>query len=374
MAKEPDDRYATCADAVAEAEAALGLARPPRSRRRRALLALAALAVTAALAVAAAASLGMNGGAARGGPLEVERNSLVRVDPQTSKVTAVVAVGQYPQAAAVFGRTVWVYNLGDSVVAQIDAVTNEVVHKTDVSTTPSGGEESSVFAADAGGAWLVGFRPDDGRSLLTRILRDGGGKQEIDLGVSVDEVMAAAGSVWVLGHRGARHVLIRVDPGTGTAVRRLWLSPSAISPSIAGLSLGGGYAWVRNEDAGVLYRIDLRTGAVRARDLGVLILRPVFGFGRVWACVADGDSASMMRIDPRTMRDTFSGRGLPGEEGTYAVGLDSVWRHDVSTGTLMRFDASTGALLRLIRILRAPGTATVTSIAAGADAVWVAVS
>ena len=370
MAKEPDDRYATCADLVAEAEAALGLARP-HSRRGRALLAV--LAVAAALAVVLAAALGKNGGAAEGGPLEVERNTLVRVDPQTSKVTAVVPVGRYPHAAAVFGHTVWVYNLGDSTVAEIDAVTNEVEHKTEVSTTPIGGEESSVLAADAGGAWHVGYRPEDGRSLLTRILRDGGGQREIELGASVDEVTAAAGNVWVLGHRGAQHVLIRVDAHTGRAIRRLWLSPSAISPSVAGLSLGGGYAWFRNEETGTLYRVDLRNGSVRARDLGALILRPVFGFGRVWACVLVDDGASMMRIDPRTMRNTFAGRGLPGEEGTYAVGLGSVWRHDVGTGTLMRFDPSTGGLLRLIRILRVPGAASVTSIAAGADGVWLAV-
>ena len=373
MAKEPDDRYATCGELVVEAEAALGLSRA-RSRRRRALLALAVVTVAAALAVAVAAALGMEKGAAEGGPLEVERNTLVRVDPQTSTVTAVIAVGQYPQATAVFGHTVWVYNLGDSAVAEIDAVTNEVRHTTAVSTTPSGGEEASVLAADAGGAWLVGFRPDDGRWLLTRILRDGGGKREIELGDRVDEVVAAAGSVWVLGHRGAQHLLIRVDPRTGTAVRLLRLPPSAIAASVAGLSLGGGYAWVRNEDTGTLYRVDLRTGAVRARDLGVFILRPVFGFGRVWACVADGYAAWIKRIDPRTMRDTFAGRGLPSEGGTYAVGLGSVWRHDVSTGTLMRFDPGTGDLLRLIRILRAPGAATVTSIAAGADAVWIAVS
>jgi streptogramin lyase len=99
--------------------------------------------------------------------------------------------------------------------------------------------------------------------------------------------------------------------------------------------------------------------------------------GFVWICALTQNGPEMMRVDPKTLRAEFAGKGLPAEEGgEYAAGLGSVWRLDVPSGTLMRFDPRTRDLSGLVHVLdgRAQGGLHVTSIAPGADALWLAVS
>ena len=81
----------------------------------------------------------------------------------------------------------------------------------------------------------------------------------------------------------------------------------------------------------------------------------------------------MLRVDPRTLRSSLARNALPAENGRFAVGHGSLWRHDLPSGTVMRFDARTGDPAGIIRVIP-PGPdhrgLTVTSIAAGAGGVW----
>ena len=75
--------------------------------------------------------------------------------------------------------------------------------------------------------------------------------------------------------------------------------------------------------------------------------------GSVWLCAFTDDEAKMMRVDPRTLRAEFAGKGLPEESGgAYAAGLGSVWRLDIASGTLMRFDPKTRDLSGLVRVMQ----------------------
>jgi streptogramin lyase len=371
MAKDPADRYATCGELMAAAEAALGLERRPR-RRRRLLLAAAVLVLVAAVAGAIATRAGGDSVST-----EVGRNTLVRIDPTTNRVVAVVEVGTFPGATAVAGDRVWTYNFADSTVSEIDAKTNDVRHTTPMVTTPYfAGGEGSVLAADADGAWVAGYMAKTGGSVLTRISR-GGETRQYRLRANVVEVVHGPGAVWVLGRRAGVSQLIRVNPRTGSVTRRLPLS--GLSGSAAGLTLGGGRLWLVDSDVGVLYRIDPASGHSRSIDLGGLALRPVYGMGFVWICALTTNGPEMMRVDPRTLRAEVAGKGLPGEEGgEYAAGVGSVWRLDKPSGTLMRFDPKTRDLSGLVHVLEGRGYAEggliVTSIAAGADALWLTVA
>jgi hypothetical protein len=86
----------------------------------------------------------------------------------------------------------------------------------------------------------------------------------------------------------------------------------------------------------------------------------------------------MLRIDPRTMRDTMAIHSIPAEDGSFAVGFGSLWRHDVPSGTVMRFDPATGQRTRIIRVTPTDSTPEVglapTDVAVGADAVWVSLT
>jgi streptogramin lyase len=369
MAKDPADRYASCGELVAAAEEALGLERRP-SRRRRLLIAAAVLVLAAALAGVIASRAG-------GDPVstDVARNTLVRIDPNTNRVVAVVGVGKLPGAIAVGGRSVWTYNYTDGTVSEIDAESNEVRHTTTLVMTPYlTASVGSALAADRDGAWVAGFDPVTGGSALTRILR-GGETRQYRLGANAVEVVNGGGALWVLGRRGDATQLIRVNPRTGSVIRRVPLS--GVTGGAHTLSFGGGRLWLVDEEAGVLYRIDPASGRSDSVDLGGYAVEPAYGMGFVWICALTKNGAEMMRVDPRTLHAEFAGKGLPAEEGgEYTAGLGSVWRLDVPSGTLMRFDPKTRDLSGLVHVLDGPlkGGMQVTSLVAGDGALWLTVA
>ena len=375
MAKKPEDRYENCRGLVADAEAALGLDRP-RPRRRRALLAGLTLLIAVAAGIVAAAS--RNTGEATGASAAPDPERLVRVDPATNRVVAEIDVGAAPTATAVSGRTVWVYNRGDYTVSEVDAGTNEVLHTTKVTTMPAelAFGTGPVLAADAGGAWLVGYDLKRNRHLLTRVLRGGRGAREHGLSMDPSAVVVDKGAVWVLAHRDTRNAALRIDPVSARVIQTTRLPKDLPDSRVDGLAVGQGYVWATNLNLGELYRVDPKTGATRARDFGSYAARPVLDRNWVWMCIARTTDPAMSRVDPRTLRNTLESSALPAEEGQYAVGYGSVWRHDVPSGTLMRFDPGTSALDALVRLLPARERASVyvTSIAAGAGGVWVTLS
>jgi sugar lactone lactonase YvrE/predicted Ser/Thr protein kinase len=390
MAKEPEDRYETCAALVAAAEDALGVS-PAGSSRSRLVFAVAAIVVVLAALVGALVARGDENAAkpahaAKPAPV-VRENTLVRIDPKTNRITAVVGVGESPTATAVAGDTVWVYNLDGKTVSEVDAAKNTVRHTTAISTMPAWTTflPGNVLAADAAGAWVVGHGADD-EGLLTRILADGQGKREYRLTDIPSAVAVAQGAVWVVTNddKPSPHsltarpdpkpsYLLRVDPDTGEVTRRL---PFSTTYPVGGLAIANGAAWVMDSENARLYRVDLGSGGSRWRDLGEGGTPPVAGFGSLWLCVSNPGS-TMVRIDPRTFRTTFTLNSLPAEDGHFAVGYGSLWRHDSPSGNLLRFDPETGKVSGAIRISPEPpmdGRGLIpTSVAAGAGSVWITV-
>jgi hypothetical protein len=173
LAKDPDERYRTCREFVDAARAALGLGDVAVARGRRSfrLVLLGALVLAGAGAVAAGLTLA--GGKSKPS-LAVKNNTLVRIDPKTNRITAVVDVGRGPlplgsggpQAVAVGGKTVWVYNTYDRTVSAIDAQTSEREQKFGVSGSPPAVIANSI-AADARSGWVVSS--NGGKGLLTRL-------------------------------------------------------------------------------------------------------------------------------------------------------------------------------------------------------------
>ena len=273
MAKEPDDRYTTCAALIAAAEEAFGLRRKPLLRRPGVLLLVAAsLAVLVALAAALAAALPVRGhGKPAASALFAEADTLARIDPATNAVSDVIHVGQSPQAIAADGRSIWVYSPAPSTVSEIDAETRRVRHTTLLSSSANDLSVYSgpVLAADQGGAWFVGVSSSGGPpSFLTRIF-SGGGKHDFRLDQEPRAVAAGFGAVWVVvrGQQGSQ--LLRIDPSTGRVTGRLHFPTSSPIDSIA---VGYGAVWVVASSAGRLYRINprsvRRTGEHRCREAG----------------------------------------------------------------------------------------------------------
>ena len=93
MAKTPDARYSSCGELIADARNALGLGPRVASRRRAFALAGTAAAVLALGSVLTATFVN------RGSASAVRANTLVRVDPATNAIEAVIGVGKEIESA-----------------------------------------------------------------------------------------------------------------------------------------------------------------------------------------------------------------------------------------------------------------------------------
>jgi streptogramin lyase len=169
--------------------------------------------------------------------------------------------------------------------------------------------------------------------------------------------------------------VLAVDPYTG-AVTKTTRLPTSQATS---LGVGGGGVWVASSSGADLYRIDPRSAKVTGtRHLGECAGPPVVGFGSVWMCVCDPGS-SMLRINPRTLRNNLAQNSLPAQNGHFATGYGSLWWADIPSGAVMRWAPETGRLSRTIRVTptvpNPDGSGlTSTAIATGAGSIWVTVT
>ena len=144
LAKDPDERPATCCRLVGAAREALGLHRPVTVRDRKALI-LTALGVAIAAAAVVAGVLLSQGSGRPDRPstkptLIPKVDSLQRIDLKTNKLAATIPVGHSPEyAVATGGGRVWVGSQEDQSVLRIDPKTNEIT-----GTRTTGGPTSIV--------------------------------------------------------------------------------------------------------------------------------------------------------------------------------------------------------------------------------------
>src|SRR5215471_19271939 len=117
LAKEPEQRFASCGALVAAAGQALGLGKIGSvSGRRRLLVRAGAIGLAIAVGAVVIAMTLLRGSQLYAGP-----NTLARIDPATKKVSAVIPVGPHPVVVAAAAHYVWVYNEGDTSITEVDA-------------------------------------------------------------------------------------------------------------------------------------------------------------------------------------------------------------------------------------------------------------
>jgi len=371
MAKQPDDRYTTCAALITAAEEALELRRPP-ILRRYGLGVIDAVAVVLVLTAVTAGVIRVTGDAGVAEPV-VKADTLVRIDPATNKVSAVVDVGRRPSATAVGERSVWVYNDDGPSVTEIDAATETVRHTTSVVAAPSRPDAFTgpVVAADAAGAWLVGVDAR-GRSYLTRVFSGPRGKREYRLKQEPRAVAVGYGAVWVVTRGARENQVLRIDPATGAVTERTRFPTS--SP-IDGVAAGLGRVWVVASSTATLYRINPRSAGVTGRiDLGKRAARPEVVLGSIWVGLTDRGGDTVI-VDARTISVWSLGCCSP-TKGYDTAGYGSIWQYDVPGGTVVRWDGETHQSVADIPVTGSPfyGGLCLTSITAGAGAVWVTVA
>ena len=279
LAKEPDERYPSCAALISAAKHALGLGHSTPLHRRRTVLLVAAVTLVVFAAAAVAAVLATDSHGKATAPLFARPDSLVRIDPVAHKVSAVINIGSDPVVAAAGGHDIWAYNKNDDTISEVDATTNRLVKTTTIVGIPD--QCCSLFtgpvlAADASGVWFVNGGAYD-QPRLTHIPAGEGKERQYPLDLTPTGVAVGGGAVWMVGYRGRDHQVLRVDPATDRLTARTIFPAGARVDSIA---FAYGAVWVTSSSTATVYRLDARTGR------------------RTWSAVVGVGSATRPEIVP----------------------------------------------------------------------------
>jgi YVTN family beta-propeller protein len=293
---------------------------PPRAHgggraaptRRRGLVLVVAGAALAAVVTVVAVALSQSSP-----DVAVLPDSVAVIDPESGLVVADVPVGVRPEALAADGRFVWVANVADRTVMQIDMRKRRVV---------------ATIAPD----------------------------------VEVDALAVGSGSAWVADSRRGRAV--RVDADLGTVADSVPLPTSTTtgnhSPTRRAAVLGGGSLWVTSAQLAAVLRVDARSRRVTGRvDVGNDPAGLAVADGAVW--VADSTDNTVHRIAPTgAVTDTIP---LGNGPGPIAAGESAIWVANSRDDTVARIDPVTRSPEAEIAVGRLPS-----GIAVGAGSVWVA--
>jgi YVTN family beta-propeller protein len=349
LAKQPGERYWTCAELVDAAREALGMRMPARPFWSRGAV-VGAFGLTLIAAGLLAFFLRPEGGPSKPSTrptITPKVDSVQRIDPNTNKLAATIGIGRFPSAVAVGAGHVWAGTMQDQNIVRIDPGTNQIT-----GTVETGGTEA--LAIGYGSVWvstaLDSLAQIDPATLALRSEPNSGNRS----------VAAGEGAVWTVGRSG----LVRFDQAGQIGPLMRLLPEVGNDPFV--VVAGGGAVWVLDDVPGMVWRVDAASNRVVAQiRLGFDPGGIAFGHGRVW--VTDNGGDAVAEIDPATNR---IGRSIPVGDGPVgvAVGDGSVWVANYRDSTVSRVDPMRGSVAATISVGKYP-----TAVAAGAGGVWVTV-
>ena len=322
LAKEPEERYATCRELLDDARDALGIAAERPSwrrlpRRTKIAVGLVALAIAAAAVVPA---LLLTGGGSEDAQtpsyeptLAVAVDSLQRIDPSTNELVATFPAGDDPVAVAAGEDSVWTASKIDSTVTRVD---------------PGNDAVTTVTSADA---------PTD--------------------------IVIAGGYLWVLEDDTSIH---QTDPVTGVVAQTLELKEIEAGPGL--LAAGPDSVWgailcrcgdpnsPESHHGVVEIRLDpdalYSPDSPNVRKIDVSRAGPIdiaVGEGAVWVTSDYAAYAELMRFDPArgSLAETIR---IEGGAAGIAAGAGAVWVANPVGDTVSRIDPATNAIVERIAV------------------------
>ena len=356
MSKDPAERYESCAALVAAARAAIGLDAEP-ARRTRLVLLVAGLATLLAAALAIVLVTGGEDRAAARAP-----GALVRIDPESGKVSTRHEIADRPAAVAAGSGTVWVGSELDGGlwrvdprsggVTRVDTIGNPydlAYHDGLIYVAALGPDqlEGNVVAYDAAsgnrqdGVELLacsitaGFREGVWTSGCGNVEQLGGDPRKLRIVRSLTlpfrepvtsgsqrqcecDMASGDGSIWVAGDAVDSRVW-RIDAKSGRVLDTIELP----FPIGRGIAAGDGALWVAGALDDLVARVDARTGRVTDRiEVGRAPTGLALSDGRLWVANQLDRTVSLVDVRRRRVVRTID---VGGEPVGLAAGAGGVW-------------------------------------------------
>ncbi len=258
--------------------------------------------------------------------------------PGTTPVVAKVRTGGQPCGVVGTPSGVWIADYSGNRLVRIDPETGTVAGQV------AGVRSVCELTYARGALWAPSrtgtlYRVDPlARKITARIA----------VGGELDDVVAAAGSVWVVSY-GGRSV-IRVNPRSNRVMRRIALPRARGGGS--GITSAGGAVWAGQTQGTAIYRIDPRSNRAVAVQTGKL--------GPAWFS-SSGDAVwfsniydnSVQRLDPATRKVTATIAVKATPVNLEVIGDDVCVPNDTSN-VVTRIDRETGQIVEVIETERNP--------------------
>ena len=317
-----------------------------RRKRRRMYAGAALIGVVAAAVAIPVFALGQGSG---GGTI-VEPNSVAVIDTESNRVVGSVHnIGIRPSAVAVGEGAVWVGNVDDRTLSDIDPATRTVRRNIPLDATPTG------LTTGAGAVWIANgilgtvSRLDPGVNSVVETI-------PVTFRSTAGSVAFGEGGVWAAF---GSSEIGRIDPATDDVVAKgvAGSSPSAVA-------VGEGWVWVANAGDNSVSQVNPRTSSkVRDYTVGGRPRSLAVGAGSIW--VANENDDNVTRLDAKS----GSAVNIPVGDGPtgIAFGAGAVWVANAGAGTVSKIDPASGDV-KTIRVGNRP-----TGVAFGEASVWVTV-
>jgi ABC-type transport system substrate-binding protein/tRNA A-37 threonylcarbamoyl transferase component Bud32 len=327
-AKEPAERFASCAELIAAARGALAGERVPR-RRRSAVLAVGALAVAAAIAVVVVLIAGGSDSPSRPRPLAVGGAGFALVDARTHRVAARIPLPDVPDDVVFDGGSAWALLRGAQRVVQIDVARRKQVGEVKLPFVPGGlaAARGVLFVTETGGPGLVRVDSRTRKITATWMVPARG------VGVSDPTGIAAgAGSVWLA--RAAD--VVRVDASNGRVQKRYGLPVTATL-----LTFANGQLWAASSQNGIVEKIDPATDRIVAHaTVRGWVSALSIGGGSAWVALTPDDVVYRLDEDDASVQQQIAAGEGP---ESLSAGGGAVWVANARGQSLTRIDSRSGA-------------------------------
>lgn len=278
-------------------------------------------------------------------------------EPVAPEVVATIDVGATPGSVAVGAGAVWVSNYADGTVSRLNPDGNEVAEIIPLGSI--GGDV--VFDEASTSAWVI-----SDRSTVVRI--DPGTNSavaRVELGADAIDLALGFGSVWASAIDG--HVY-RIDPTTNSAIGQIAVANAEEGPLLADVEANNHdrSIWVSNMGTDSVARIDVDDNEVTTITVGEdPVGLAAAASGTTWVANSGDDTVTPVGAGA----DVDETIPVGTQPWGVATGFDAVWVANLGGGTVSRIDPTSLSVTDTISVGAGPDGIAIDE---ARDAVWIA--